>query len=99
MKGERQYRCDTCGQTYESSGHDYERGDGMMVWILDKPHRCALPHGRFFLRTETEREYRNGVLYTRTVTYRKGSSHDVPFDTASHLESFGEWKSGEEPGC
>lgn len=77
MGNVRQYRCNTCGILYESSGYDAERADGMMEWRLDKPHECPYPSGTFFIRTETEYKWVEGVLHTRTVVYRKPSSNDV----------------------
>lgn len=82
----RQYRCDTCGDLYQTSVHEYERADGMTVWIPDNPHRCSLPHGKFVLRTEKEYEWVNGKLMVREITYRKHNSYLSTADIVSSSE-------------
>ena len=84
------YHCKTCGEDYESTGHEIERGDGAMIWHLDKPHRCKFPNSTFFERSETEYQYREGVLFCRDVTYRKYSGHDV-CDDSQDLVRASEW--------
>jgi hypothetical protein len=70
---ENSHHCPTCGQNYTPQLCVGEEGVREVVGS----HNCPFPHSTFFVETKQEYEYREGVLYSRSVTFRRYSGHDT----------------------